>query len=706
MAAGTRHLPVRPALAGALALTFLAMSVGTAQGVTSPSPSPSASASAADPSPSPSSSESAEPTLNEITTNDENGLAVGIDRWIPYTSTATAVGGNGLATTTLPIPKGLVPIKLRGRLVSVADTPGVVRIRVGTNWVEMDAEKGGLFELALPIDAAVDDAVTVEVRNTLEPGKGECEGDFTTTETIQDLELGFIGRETPPTTIAGFFSPPVQKVTLVSPDTSDLDVIEATLAGAGAIATRYTNTTPIVSQTESQFAADPTALSDANGPNRIVRIAPNDADIVSVDITNPGVPTMTLSGPADKLAVAAASLASPGLGLAAVANATELAEERFGVTAYTLTLAELGAEKPTLSGLGRLTFSLPLAQDRFGSAVDAFDIHLEGAHTPVPEGGLSTASILWNDQLVASQNLENNDDYAVDVSIDPSLVRRDNFLVIRVDATPPGGNCGNAVQPMQLDINGLKSTVSATPGQSLRTGFTRFPQAFDNTLHVAFGSGAITPELISAACSMIVSLQHASSQQMEITAEGFDTFLGAAYPGMVIGATPSDANALKAPLRYEEWRAVNTLSTDFTVTVDRAFAALEAFEFDGRNILMLGGTAPPEVSEPLITKIADEAENGEFGWFALRDDLLIAQPNADLLFMASSGIVPQTTVTAEGRALPPWWILIIGVIAALILIRWLWGRRRKRLLNRRIAAAQAAEESVTDAAQEMPPELS
>ena len=721
MPSPSRHAPWRTVLVCSMAMLVVMLSAGSAFAASTPSPSPSSDPTSAsptaNPSPavSPSASQDTDAALGgvddqgaAVQTGTGEDLAVGIDRWIAYNTTATAIGGNGVATASLPMPVGLLPIRVRGRLVSIADSDGIVRVRIGENYVEMDAATGGLFSLTVPVGAVRDNNLTIEVRNTLVPPPGECVGDSTTSETLEDLEVGFLVVETPPNTIAGFFSPPVRKVSLVYPDSSDIAVAEATLATAGALATRYGSSVPLVPVTQSTFDADPENLVDSDGPNRIVRLSPSDADVISVDISNPGVPTLTLSGPTDKLADAGAALASLGLGLAAVPTATELSEQRSSIVAQSLTLEQLGAEKPTLSGLGRLNYSVPVNQDRFGGPIAAFSIHLEGAHTPVPPGGSAVASILWNDQLVQSLALTDDDQYAADVTVEGPLVRRDNTLTIRIDSSAPGGQCSTntqplSQQPMQLDVNGFKSTITASAGQTLASGFTRFPQAFASSLHVAFGSGALTPDIIESTCSLVVSLQRAAARQLDITAEAFDSFMKANYPGLVVGATPDDANALEAPLRFEPWRTLNSESSDFEVTVDGPFAALEAFETDGRNLLMLGSTAPADQAAPLVAQIADEVENGEFGWFGLLDNLVVAQPDSEVTFLNSSSVIPQVTPLTEGRKLLPWSIILIILIVVVILVRWWLAHRRKKGIDKQIADVQAPTDVEST---EQPPELS
>lgn len=608
-------------------------------------------------------------------------LGVEIGKLIAYETTATAIGANGLATATLAIPAGLVPVVLRGRLTSVADNPGVVRIRVGSNSIEMDAETGGRFQIAVPDDAINDRSVTVEVRNTLTLPEGECVFDTTTTETISDLVLGFVGKETPPDTIAGFFSPPVKQVTIVA-DADDIGEAEAVMEAAGAMARRYDANVDVRVLTSAEFADDRTALQPDPGPKRIVRLLFDATEKTVVSIDNPGVPRMTITGPADQVSEAAAALESVGLGLAAVPEAAELTETETGGGTTVLTLADLGTPKPTMSGLGRLSYAVAVSQDRFGGPVQSIDVHLEGVHTPVPSNAAATASVLWNDQLIWSQIVSDTDQFLADVTVEPSQLTRDNVLTVRVDAVNDSGGCSgdtNATQGFQLDLDGIASTLTARPGQTLPEGFDRFPQAFSGDLRVAFGSGPVTGDLVKAGASMVVSMQRAAVNPLDVTCEEFSTFEAASYPGMVIGATPEDATALSAPLRFEELRVVDFELTKFTVEVDEPFAALEAYDVDGRNILLLGSTAPADQSAALMMRIADEAQNGEFGWFGFKGTMIVAQSDGPLLSLSTATLVPQTSVVAQTRQLPLWWLIAIGAIVLLIVIRliMLWRRRRQ-----------------------------
>lgn len=313
--------------------------------------------------------------------------------------------------------------------------------------------------------------------------------------------------------------------------------------------------------------------------------------------------------------------------------------------------------------------------------MSAFAIHLEGGNTPTPAGGIVRASVLWNDLIVDSQSITNTDSYVVDVPIDSSLVKRDNTLTIRLEAVPPGGYCSTTPLPAELDINGAGSTITGTPGQSLSEGFERFPQVLADSLPIAFGAGDVSASTLRAAAHLVSALQRASAIHLTVSLVDLADFKKEGYPGVVIGATPADAKALKAPLRFEPWRAVDASGKNFTVTVDEPFAALEAFEVSGRDIVLLGSTAPAPVGAALVDSLAVQADAAPFGWFPLIGDLLVAQNGLPLLSLSTATIVPQASIATEFTV--PLWLIIAGAALLIIVVARLIAvaRRRRRIAH-------------------------
>jgi glycerol-3-phosphate acyltransferase PlsY len=80
-----------------------------------------------------------------------------------------------------------------------------------------------------------------------------------------------------------------------------------------------------------------------------------------------------------------------------------------------------------------------------------------------------------------------------------------------------------------------------------------------------------------------------------------------------------------------------------------------------------------------MTRIAEEAQNGEFGWFGFKGTMIVAQSDGPLLSLSTATLVPQPSVVAQTRQLPAWWLIAIGAIVLLLIVRMimLWRRRRQ-----------------------------
>jgi hypothetical protein len=597
------------------------------------------------------------------------------EQTLPFATTLTAVGEGGQASTGLPVPVGLTPLNLSGVITATAVSDGVAVISVGTNQTEVSVREGGAFSLSIPAGTMSDSVVVLNLVNKLDPINDElCSYDTLTAVTLAEISISAFGAETPPATIAEFFSPAVRNITVLAADTKDSAVTDAVLNAVGSLASKYGRDTIIAAMTEGEFTPPTTPGS------RVVVIEKSSAPEVSVEVSNTTLPTLTLSGPATKLPPAAAALGSVNLGLAGSPAATGLQQTTSATTATTLTLADVGTATPVLAGVGRITYSTAISQSRFGGPVDSFKIHLEGGNTPTPKGGIVTASVLWNDVIVDSQSIASADTYLVDVEIAASLVKRDNTLTVRLEAVPAGGYCTTGPMPAELTLNGKGSTVIARPGQGLPPGFERFPQTLGAALPLSFGSGEITPVMLTAAAHLVSTLQRASVPQLSIRVVDFTEFQAAAYPGLVVGATPADADALAAPLRFEPWRAVDAAGKNFTVTVDGPFAALEAFATNGRDVLMLGSTKPANESNPLLDVLAADADADPFGWFVLTGDLLVAQVGQPNLALSSSTVVPQSKIASE-FTVPLWLIVAVAVLLIIIVARLIVVSRRRRVIE-------------------------
>lgn len=605
-------------------------------------------------------------------------VAVIVDHLV-FGTTLTAVGTAGTASTVLVIPNGLTPVALRGTVTPEVPGVGSVVIRAGTSQTRLDAATGGMF--SLPVTSAMldDGALTVSITNELDQDEDTCAFETSTRETLADLVLEVSGTEVMPRTIDEFFGPAVRSIGIVVPDTNRAEVNEAALAAAASLAARYDRATSILVLTATAFAAS------VHDFDRIVTLTATQSADVSVTLSNPGTPTLAVSGSGENLVTAAAALGHEDLALADSTVAANLTLDGQNDVDDVLTLTDLGVAAPSLHGWGRVTQFIAVSQSAFGSPVDAIAVHLEGVHAPTLEHDQVTASVLWNGQLVDSQSLLTNDDYVVDVVIDATRLRRDNGLTIQLDGLPYSGNCEHSVQEARLDINATASTLTASRGQSLPVGFERFPQTLGQDLPVSFGSGDVTSSDLTAAGHLVSSLQRASIVPLSVQVVDFDAFLAASYPGLVVGAGPQDADALGATLRFHPWRTVPEAGTTFSVTIDGEFAALEAFNVSGRDVLMLGATDGDSAAD-LMSGLAVEADADPDGWLALTSDLLVGLPGREPLTLSASLIVPQSAITSEFSKIPLWVAIAAFIIIVAIGTRILVVRRRSRMVDEQVAA--------------------
>ncbi|MBA8829718.1 hypothetical protein [Alpinimonas psychrophila] len=602
------------------------------------------------------------------------------EQTLTFTSTLTAVGHAGRGETTLPIPAGLTPLLLTGQITGVSTGSGTVTVAVGSVATSVSLRSGGAISLVLTPDMVINSSITVTLTNDINPNVGEtCSADSTSIATFADISVLTTGSEDAPSTVAGFFAPSVTSITVVSADVANPLVNEAVLAAVGSLSSRFDRNTMISASTLPEF------VPKIGAGARTVMIEANNEKTVHADISSQFPATMTLSGPAKDLPLAAAALGSTRLGLAGSNAVTDLIQTGNAATQLSFSLADLGAAQPVLAGIGRMTYSTTLSQSRFGGPMRAHSVHLEGGTTPTPTGGIVNVSVLWNDQIVNSQIIANSDKWIVDLTIDSTLVKRDNTLEVRLDALPPGDFCDATAFPAELDINGAASIVTGFPGQSLTPGFERFPQTLGTRLPVTFGTGVVTPAMLEQAAQLVSALQQASVPQLSVTLVDFSTFINASYPGVVVGATPADSEALASPLRFAPWRSVDSSGTAFSVTVEGPFAALEAFTTRGRDLLMLGATDATTSTGSLETRLANAANAAPFGFFVLTGDLLVAEPGQPDLALNTSSLVPQDQVTS-GVPIPIWIYIAAGVLILVIVFRLIALRKRKQRIKSGIAS--------------------
>lgn len=605
---------------------------------------------------------------------------------------AVAVAGQTAAELTVPVPAGVRPTRLSARIVFTGNDAGTATVRVNGRDVAVNR---GPRAAAVTADVGPADVVNgtlnVAVAYSTSAGNAFCPaGDATDTATLSDVRLATTGAETAPASVAAFFASSVPAVAVVVPDRPD-PTVEAALALVAAMAHRY----PDAAVSVVPAARADTALAALPPGARAVRLEPADGETISRIGRTGSTPTLTLTGAPEALTTAATALGQDrATALATGGEARRLQAAVPGTAGLDRSLRALGAETVSLSGWGRRSQYIGVNQSQFGGPVSRLTLDLTGTHTALPDGARADLSVYWNDQLVASQRLGDGNDVTVRADIPASALRSENGLRLQLSATPPGGACTAAgtTLPMQVGFDTTASSVRAERGVSAEPGFARFPQALGTELPVVLDAGATASQNLADGAALIVALQHKAAAQLRVTTVDVDRFAGSSASGLVLGATAATAERLRAPLRLAQFRTIGDPGTGFGASADAPFAALEAFESNGRQVLLLGSWAQADGTDAasgLRSVLARHAGAQQAGWSALSRNLLIAGPGAEPVLLDSNGVVPQQTVT-DDYAGSVWWA--VGIVLALVAAGtagWVVSHRRR---TRRAVAFVDAEE--------------
>lgn len=596
----------------------------------------------------------------------------------------SATGSGTTSTVTVPIPLGMRATTLTGTVVFPEGHRGGALLRVGSTTVPVTATSREV-NVPVPAEGVRDGVLPVELINDLDRGVLCLPSGAAPTVTLRDATVQLAGRETLPATVADFLTPSVRDVAVVVSPAASAAAQEAAL-NAVTSATRL-----LPSARVHLDVGQPRPASPAPGQRTVV-IRDGGPAQAAVTHTSAGA-VLTLSGPGAALRDAAAALGSAGMPLAGAGTVNDLRGGAAGAPATGgRTLAQLGTRRISLAGLGRLVASTTVSQSTFGGPTSQLTVHLTGRHTPVPTGGQAAVSMLWNDQLVGSVNLGADDRFDMTAVVAAHQLQRDNTLTVRADVIPAGGQCRPGALPLQLDIDGVTSTLTADRGQGLPPGFARFPQVFGTTVPVAL---ADTPaRTLPQAAELLTALQRLAATRLDVQLLTAADFLADSRAGVIVGASAAQMNELRAPLRLQPYRTLASGGTSFGVSVNAPFAALEAFTSGRRDVLALGTYTAhrPTDSAPLADMLLHRIRMDRNGWYGLYGQLLVAQPGQPVTAVDTAALIPQPAVVADGAHwhLPGWaW----GAGATFVFVaaaRLAASVRERRRLRRRLRDATRA----------------
>ncbi|GBD09863.1 hypothetical protein HRbin22_02125 [Candidatus Thermoflexus japonica] len=570
---------------------------------------------------------------------------------------------------SVPIPHGLRALELTGRLRSspglaggrlevhngdrtlawIPLSPGELPLHVGLHEGRIDRERLNLsFRLVPPREA------------------DPCMFPLTERVELEDLRVRLEGTPEPPHTIAAFWPPDLRSLVLLLPPEPSPDEATAALRLV-AFGTRRAIGHPLT--VSIRLDGDLLPLDPWDPWTRVVQIKRGEPR-TGLRFPEEGFPTLEIQAPSGTADRIVESILRYGEALPFSEVAPQPGATPEAPFPRRITLAELGHPQVQMSGSGPMEFSFFFSQGDLGGPVRGVRFRLVGRMSPVPEGGRASLLVFLNGGLAHAEPIGGG---AFDrwIAFPDGLLQRDNTLIIRVDYTPPGGDCRIGMHPLTVFMDGA-SYLEFQAGRSLGPGFERFPQALLPAFIV--GLHPLDESTLNAAAQLVMLLQRATRRPLQPEVRPWEQALSAGMPRVLITRDPEAIKDLRPPLDPRPFRLLDLDGRErFRMDPDRPFIVLEAFEHGGHDLLLLTRWG----QTPELHTIAS-AFDPQLGWYGLSGDVWIwpAGESPVEIRVRGAGLrvepLPSSPAVWWSRLWP--WALGAAFLGLLVFLIWVYPR--------------------------------
>lgn len=535
-------------------------------------------------------------------------------------------GQTGTTTLTFPVPPGLTPTTLN----ATVELPVYLRSAVIT--VVQDRRTVAQLTLPLvprgPVDiplagvAVVDDAVTLTIHSYLLPLDDYCL-DPTNPLRLVDGSVTYTGREVVPSVVAEFLPPVLRALTIAVPAEPSQAESDAAVRVAAAVVAHYGTQNTRVAVTSLDDGE--TTPADGSAPlERQIVIREGDPAGLSLQ-GGPGVPVLSISGPAAELTNQTRLIASDLMRLA-VSSAAQVGplHDSPQLPGDTTTLRELGEPGVSAESLAPRVV-IGLDQTRFGRSTRGVRVHLVGSYTPVPEN--------IGAQLVVRVGAQTIDRWAADsvgtidrwVDVPDRLLQRFTDLEVAVDITGNTGRCGE-FQPITLTIDG-ESVVQSTPARPpVPPGLQSLPQALMPRVEIGLRSGRFADT--ARAVSIMAGLQRLSALPVDTVVVDLQHATDSGNPAILISPDGWDQQRIPLPVTDsgEELTVAGADGDGQPVTLRLTpaveFGSLQTV-FDGERALVVAtSNGAPQELDRLLRWLDEDPQR----WPSLTGSAVISVP--------------------------------------------------------------------------------
>jgi len=589
-------------------------------------------------------------------------------------------GPNSNQDFSVPVPLGLNAVRLHG----VIHAP----VNLGAGYLEVSETNGAfLGAVNLPPVAANQVVTPFDIDISAARARASAIGlSFTVRQVdsagqicgpmqqlvISDLSVGYSGTEPPPTTIATFFPPALQRVTVYAPSDADVSEQQAVLTLVSALVRDYAPQQLAVTVVNQPRGAIPPPAP------QLARAVVVERGPAGLNIGNPATPGayLRVSGRGDELPSQTSILVNELQSLVQVPAArVDQAGAHASLTGDTVTFSQLN-----MTGRAEVirTGNMSVGTDRaaLGSGrIDNVRVHLLADYTPVAKRDAATVMVRANGVVVYSQALDGTGRIDKDFVLPRQALGQRISLDFTLTYTPRQ-ECGPMIAPLTFQVD-PRSSLTVQRGGPPPGGFGSVPSEFSPAFYVALDG--TSPNQLRYAARVVADIARLTKVSLSPRVVDVKAAAEAEQAALIV----ANANTVKqTPLNPPLSGAGSTvgvdLPTELRADIDRGLGSIQVFADAPRNrtVALITTTDAWTLVDPLL----DYIDGLDTGWSALTGDVLAAGAAgvpANVAIRAGDDIFGPVRSDGGNR-----WVVIAAAITlavvALAAIGTLLVRRRSR----------------------------
>lgn len=543
------------------------------------------------------------------------------------------LGPNSATSYTVPMPTGLRVSRLRGTITAPLNiSAGYLEVNdadgrlLGTVNLPPAGAAGAATPIDVDISAARFQKSSVELTLTVRPldvagsqvnqyGIQYC-GPLQLV-TLRDLAVEFTGTEPPVTTIAGFFPPVLERVTVYAPDDADAAEQQSVLMLVSTLVRLYLPQ-PLAVAVVSQPRG--TAPPPAAPLGRAVVIERGDTAGLRVENSGAAGAYLRVSGGGDELSTQVSLLVNElqSLAQAPASRVTQAGSQPDrGTDRWTFAQLNINAKTDVLRtnnlrvGIGRAALG--------NGRVDSVQVHLMADYTPVPDQDAAAVVIRSGGDVVYRAALNNTG--RLDATFDLPNRALGQYVSLDLALTyTPHQVCNPLIAPITFQLD-PQSTMTVRRGGPPLGGFSAMPSEFSPSFEVAFdGSG---PNQLVSAARVVAAVSSLTNVQLTPKVVDLMTAADGRSGALIIAKSSAlKQTSLHPPLSGDGTTLNVELPTELRAEIDGGLGSIQVFADRPRDrtVILVTTSGGWNLVDPLF----DYVDGLDGKWSALSGDVLAA----------------------------------------------------------------------------------